>query len=167
MYKKGDYIVYGNAGVYKVEDITTLKGISYAEKNKEYYVLKPAFSSGVVYYPVDSDKVFTRHIITKEEAEKIIALIPEIKVETKDFDSTNELSEYYKSIISNHNCKDLVELLMTIYKKKEIASEQKRKLWQVDEVYQKQAEIQLYSEFAVALNIDISEVEAYIQEKIK
>ena len=55
---------------------------------------------------------------------------------------------------------------MMIYKKREIASEQKRKLWQVDEVYQKQAENQLYSEFAVALNIDISEVEDYIKEKI-
>jgi CarD family transcriptional regulator len=116
---------------------------------------------------VNSDKVFTRHIISKEEVEKIIASIPEIKVDAKSFDNTGELSEHYKSIISNHNCKDLIELLMVIYKKREIASEQKRKLWQVDEVYQKQAENQLYSEFAVALNIDINEVEAYIQEKIK
>ena len=106
MYSKGDLIVYGNAGVYKVEDITTLKGVSYAEKNKEYYVLKPLFSEGVVYYPVDSDKIFTRPIISKEEVERIITLIPEIESKSIVCGSVAELTEHYKSVFATHSCED-------------------------------------------------------------
>ena len=167
MYNKGDLIVYGNAGVYKIQDITTLKGVSYAEKNKEYYVLKPMFSEGVVYYPVDSDKIFIRHIISKEEVERIIDLIPEIESKTIVFDNVNELTEHYKSVFATHDCKDLVELLMSIYQKKKLAKEQKRKLGQIDETYLRQAENQLYSEFAAALGIDKSDVEEYIKNRVE
>jgi len=167
VYNKGDLIVYGNAGVYKIQDITTLKGVSYAEKNKEYYVLKPMFSEGVVYYPVDSDKIFIRHIISKEEVERIIDLIPEIESKTIVFDNVNELTEHYKSVFATHDCKDLVELLMSIYQKKKLAKEQKRKLGQIDETYLRQAENQLYSEFAAALGIDKSDVEEYIKNRVE
>ena len=167
MYSKGDLIVYGNAGVYKVEDITTLKGVSYAEKNKEYYILKPLFSEGVVYYPVDSDKIFTRPIISKEEVERIITLIPEIESKSIVCGSVAELTEHYKSVFATHSCEDLVKLLMSIYQKKQLAKEQNRKLGQIDETYLRQAENQLYSEFAAALGIDKSEVEEYIRTKVE
>jgi len=166
MYNKGDLIVYGNAGVYRVEDITTLKGVSYAEKNKKYYVLKPLFTEGVVYYPVDSDKIYTRPIISKEEVEKIIDLIPELESKEIVCDSVSELTDYYKSVFANHNCKNLIELLMSLYQKRQMAKEQKRKLSQIDETYFKQAENQLYSEFAAALGIDKNEVEEYIQSRL-
>lgn len=167
MYKKGDYIVYGNAGAYKVSDITTLSGVSYADKNTSYYVLKPVFSSGVVYYPVNSQKIFTRPVITKESVEALIKQIPEISVEVKEFSNLAELSDYYKQKFQNHTCRSLIELLLFIEKKKQQLAEQNKRLGQVDETNLKAAQELLYAEFAVALNIDISEVEGYIQGKIK
>ncbi len=167
MYEKGDLIVYGNAGVYEVADISALSGVSYAEKNKKYYFLKPLYSEGTVYYPVDSDKIYTRKIITKEEVDSIIDLIPQINSEAVLGVSMTELSERYKELQNSHNCKDLIELLMSIYQKKQIVKEQKRRLGQIDEVYFKQAEHQLYSEFAAALGIDKNEVEGYIQKRLE
>ena len=44
MFKNGDYVVCGNNGICKVEDITTLS-ISGVDKNRQYYLLKPVFLS--------------------------------------------------------------------------------------------------------------------------
>lgn len=167
MYSKGDYIVYGNAGVYSVEDITTLSGVGYAEKNKKYYVLKPKFSSGVVYYPTDSDKISIRPIMTKEEAEKIINSIPEMEVEIKEFYSNNELSECYKSLLKDNNPENLIRAMLFIEKRKEIAAVQKRKFGSIDESYQKQVENQLFSELSIVLNLERNEVEEYLKKQIE
>ncbi len=166
MYNKDDLIVYGTAGVYKVENITKLSGVSYADSKKEYYVLKPLFSEGVVYYPVDSNKIFTRKIISKEEVDSIIDLIPKMQSEAVMGVSVAELAERYKTLQNSHNCEDLIELLMSIYQKRQIVKEQNKRLGQIDEVYFKETENLLYSEFAAALKIEKNEVENYIQNRL-
>ena len=62
MFQKGDKIVYGQTGVCIVEDVVE-KALIKNEK-KLYYLLKPLFQqNNVIYAPVDSDKVFMRHVI--------------------------------------------------------------------------------------------------------
>ena len=56
MFAVGDYIIYGNHGVCRVEKIGTVS-LSMADKNKVYYTLRPVYKSeAVVYAPVENPK---------------------------------------------------------------------------------------------------------------
>ncbi len=69
MFEIGDKVVYGVVGVCEVENIDTppIKGIS-----GDYYFLQPVFDSkGIIYSPVDSNKVMIRGIMTVKECDKL------------------------------------------------------------------------------------------------
>ena len=78
MFEKGDYVIYGNNGICRVQDITTLS-ISGIDKNRKYYLLKPVYSSGsTVYTPVDTAETLLRPALSREEADSLIRSIPDI-----------------------------------------------------------------------------------------
>ena len=72
MFQPGELLVYGTTGVCRVEEITT-PDITRADRGRRYYLLKPLYQDGVIYAPVDSDKVPIRPVISREEAEALIA----------------------------------------------------------------------------------------------
>lgn len=67
MYQIGEHIMYKNIGICVVEEIGK-PGFS-ADKEKEYYTLRPLDATGNarIYVPVDSD-IFMRNIITKKRS---------------------------------------------------------------------------------------------------
>ena len=75
MFQKGDLIVYGNTGVCRVEDIGPLKNMGDSKEIKDYYILSPVFSSGVIYIPANT-RVFMRPVLTKEQVDALIDRIP-------------------------------------------------------------------------------------------
>lgn len=66
MFSKNEYIIYGSTGVCKIIDIVKKKfGFN---KEREYYILKPAYdTNSTIYAPIDNDKISIRKIMTKEE----------------------------------------------------------------------------------------------------
>jgi len=163
MYKKGDMIVYENTGVCKIADIRRIDGCG----EKLYYCLEPVFEAGVIYSPVESKKVSIRPAVSKAEAESIINAIPSVNAESFCCKSFKELTEHYKDIMNTHSCKNLVELLMSIHKKKQAAIKNGRKIGQIDERFMKKAEDMLYGEFSVSLGIPKDEIEGYIKSKVE
>lgn len=161
MYQTGDLILYGRTGVCRVEEITSVKQRG-AEAEVRYYVLKPLYQSCNITTPVDNTRVFSRPIISREDAERIIAAIPTVKVEPYHNRNLNQLREYYKTRMETYDCSDLVELTMSLYAKKREAEAQKRKFGAVDERFMKEAEELLFGELAVALDIQRDEVRSYI-----
>ena len=72
MFAIEDYIIYGNHGVCKVENIGTVS-LPMADKDKIYYTLRPVYmNEAVVYAPVENPKSVMRSILSKEEAEQLI-----------------------------------------------------------------------------------------------
>ena len=166
MYNVNDMVVYGNTGVCRVVDIGTPK-FHGVDVKQCYYTLKPVFGDGVIYCPVENNRVFIRPVISKEEAEKVIEAIPSIKAEAYHNRSTQLLTEHYCEAINSHSCRELIELVMSIYQKKQSMLGQKRRLGQVDERFMKRAQALLYGELAVALGIEKDEVENYIASKVE
>jgi len=165
MYQVNDLVMYGNDGVYRVEAICTpdIKGIN---KNKLYYVLNPIYRVGRTYIPVDT-KMFMRPIITYEVAQQMIDHIPSIKTNVYNNSNMRMLEDHYKELFQTHNCEDLIQLIKTVYAKKEIAINEGKKTGQIDERYMKKAEDLLYSEFAIALDMPKEDVRNYIEERVK
>lgn len=165
MYKVGDPLLYGSTGVCRVEELKEQVFPTTGEK-RLYYVLKPLYEDCTISTPVDSDRVFIRPIISREEAEQVIARIPQIHAQAYHSRVTRELSEHYDAILKSHDCDSLVELTMSIYIKKQELLQQKRKFGSVDERFLKRAEELLFGELAAALDIPRDQVQKYIEERV-
>lgn len=162
MFKKADIVVYGQTGVCEITDITEKTLIK--NEKRLYYVLRPFYQqNNVIYAPVDSEKVFIRPVISKEDAENLILKIPAISEEAKDFEIT---AEECKEYITSHNIENLVMLTAKIYNKKKAVQAQKKKLGFSDERYMNLAEGLLFGELAAAIGIEPEQVPEYIKSKI-
>jgi len=166
MFQAGDLVVYGTTGVCRVESIDR-PNMTGADRHKEYYRLKPFYQDGVIYTPVDNPKVFIRPVISREEAERLIDLIPSIRAEAYRAPTLQALAQHYQTVVHSHSCQDLIELMMSIYAKQKQAESLNRRLGMVDERYRKQAERLLYGELAVALETPFDDVQAYIGQRVE
>jgi CarD family transcriptional regulator len=160
MYSVGDLIIYSSTGVCRVEDITERDG-------RPYYVLKPLYQVGIIQCPADSTKVFTRPVISRQEAEELIADIPNIHAEAYHTRVLSQLSQHYEAALKSHNCRTLIELTKSIYAKRENCLKLKKKLGAVDERFMRRAEELLFGELAAALDIEKSSVPEYISSVIE
>ena len=166
MYKKGEYVIYGNNGICRIENIGIPKGTPMAASGKEYYTLSPVFGSGNIYAPLDT-KVFMRPILTKAQAEELIEQIPQIQGEVFEGKDVRALSEKYKGCLDTHQCEDLVKLIKTVYQKEKIMVESGKKLAKTEQEFGKLAKELLHREFSMALELPYEEVEAYIVNRVK
>ncbi len=163
MFKIGEYVVCGNKGVCRVEDITTLD-ITGVDKERKYYILKPKYvSASTVYIPVDSSESM-RKVLQAEEAKKLIGHIPDIPLLTFTDDKLSE--QAYKECMKSNDCEELVKMIKTIYLRKQKRIQAGRKVTAVDAKYIHLAEESLYGELAVSLDMSRDEVEAYVAGEI-
>ncbi|MEW9077212.1 CarD family transcriptional regulator [Terrisporobacter glycolicus] len=165
MYKIGEFIVYGNEGVCRVDDISELS-IGGSSKGKTYYTLKPMHDNGTVFAPIDTT-VFMRPIVSYEEVHKLIEQIPSIKEIDHDKKSVREWQEYYKKLIKNHDCMDLLTVMITLKDKKNTAINNGKKLSQMDDKFMRAAKNLIEAEFSIVLGIEKEDVELYIDDSLK
>lgn len=165
MYQKNEFVIYGERGVCRVEDICTPEGLPGVQKGRLYYKLTPIREAGTIYIPVDTN-VFMRPVITKEEAEELISQIPRLRESQPGSRNAKEMEEYYKDVLHSHNCLDLLELIRAVYVRSQNSIQNGKKPGQVDMRYQKRAEELLHGELAVVLQIPTDQVAAYIETKV-
>lgn len=165
MYQVGDLIFYGGTGVCRVTGAKTLDLLGTGAP-QPYYILNPLYQECTISAPANSDKVFIRSVLTRQEAEDLIDSIPTIQAEAYHNRMLHQLEQHYEASFKSHACADLVEMTMSIYAKKQILKEQKRKFGMVDERFLKRAEDLLFGELAVALDIPKGDVPSYIQSRV-
>lgn len=165
MFQVNDYIIYGSHGVCRITDVGTLS-ISIADKDKVYYTLQPVYQNEtIIYAPVDNCRVVMRPVITKEEAEELIADIP--MIETIWIANEREREVRYKETVKTCDCRELVKIIKTIYQRKEERIQSGKKVTAIDERYFRVVGDQLYGELAFVLDIEKENVETYISERIQ
>lgn len=170
MYQIGDLIIYENSGVCEVSDVTTpadCSALSGMPKDRTYYILHPVFGKGTIYTPADSDKAFMRPVISKDEAIRLIGLIPTMRTDAYYAQNLQDLKTHYRTATGSHRCEDLMAVTMSVYHKKQHAKARGKRVGQVDEKYMQQAEELLFGELAVALGISRSEVPGYIKRALE
>ena len=165
MFQKGELILYGGTGVCRVTDIISKK-FSRTDPEKLYYILTPLYQSGTITTPVENGKVFTRPVISREEAISLIDEIPHIEAEAYHNTNLQQLESHYKQELESHDCMDLLRLTMSTYQKKKEREEAKLKFGAVDRRYMERAEDLLFGELAVALDIERESVQAFIEDRL-
>lgn len=164
MFEKDQLIMCGGHGVCRVVNITG-NPIDRLDKVRKYYVLEPVFEKGsTVYTPVDNDKVIMRRIMNREEAEELVGRITGI--DTVWIQEEKSREQMYKDAIRTYDCQSLVQIIKTLYMRKQSRLKEGKKVLSSDEQYLRKAEELLYSEMSLALSIPKSEVEAYIRKAV-
>lgn len=165
MYQVGQYIVYGFEGVCRVEAIgpVDIKG---TRQDVDYYTLTTVYQNGKLYIPVESG-AYSRPVITREQADQLIADMPNIDAEVIEINNVRLLTERYQAFLKSNDCREWVKLIRSIRAKCVKAAEKGRRLGQVDERCLKQAEEKLHAELAIALDIPVKEVRDYITKTLE
>lgn len=163
MFKVGEYVVYGNTGVCKVEGIGPL---SIGSSDKDYYTLVPVYGrNSRIYAAVDSDKVVIRPIMTRKESDALIDEMEEIG--TLPIGDEKRREEIYKETMKTCDCKEWVRIIKTLYFRKMDRLSKGKKVTSSDERYLQMAEENLYGELAFSLQMPKEEVEEFMTEKIR
>ena len=164
MYQVGDRIIYGSNGVCVIEEIKMME-VPHSMEQRPYYIIKPMYQECRISAPVDT-KIFMRPIISSEQARTLIDGIPAVEAAPYYNSALRQLQDYYEKKMSSHSCEDLIELTLSLYRKKQEVLAQKRKFGAIDERYMKRAEDLLFGELAVALDIQKNEVRQFISDRL-
>lgn len=163
MYKIGECIIYGNKGVCKVDSICTMGS---GKETQDYYCLIPASdSAGRIFTPINNDKVIMRKLLSREEAMELIESIPEIEQLAIEDEKQREMD--YKKAIHSCNCRTLISVIKTVYCRKQERLAKGMKSTVIDDRYLKEAENNLYSELALAIGKDKSEIPEFVIGRIE
>ncbi len=145
------YIVYRN------EVCQILK-----EENNLYFLIPVNDDS--IKYQVPKDSILLRKLITKEEIDKLLLEIPEIK--TID-NGDKKIEQIYKELMNRRTHEDLIKIIKTTYLRNQLRVLNNKKISEIDDEYLKRAEKYLYEEIGVVLNLSFQETKAYIINKLK
>lgn len=169
MYQVGQFILYGRTGVCRV-DGTISRTVPGENPARLYYVLHPVYQNGSIWAPVDSvdnRTIFTRPIMSRDEAQAFIEHLPTLTSEPYYNPNLGQLREYYRQQLESLSGENLALLICSIYRKKQRAKAENRKLGTVDEQVFHDAENILYGELAISLGLDREEVKGYIDKTLR
>ena len=159
MFKKGDYVVYSNNGICRVEDTVTM---SMSDGKKEYYTLIPINEpTAKIYLPLDYKGQRVRLAMNEEQARELCAGIDGI--EKISVANEKERERTYKEAIASNDPYILAGVLKTISGRKKARELQGKKSTSIDDRYLKLVENQLYGELMHALKVDKEELEHIIK----
>jgi len=162
MYQVGDLVVYGSIGVCRVDGVSCPD----PDSNKQFYQLAPLYQAGVIYTPVEPGKIPLRPVMSREDALALVDQIPSVHAEVYRERTLQLLAQRYQSTLQTGDPLQLLTLTMSVYRKRQQAESQNRRLGMVDERFGRQAERLLFGELAVALEISVNDVPAYISARI-
>lgn len=165
MFEIGQFVVHGNNGVCKVEDIGTLD-VPGLPADRVYYTLTPHNTrGGKIFTPVDNQKVIMRPVINREEALKLIDDINNIDSLWVLDEKKREFA--YKEAFQKCDCREMVKIIKTIYSHTEERLAEGKKVSNCDERYFKMAEDRFYGELAIPLQMEIDEVREYVIQRVE
>ena len=162
MFQKDDYVMYGNVGACQILDIRTEQ---FGKEETLYYILKPLEGdNSTIYFPVGSEKVSMRKLLTASQAKQLISSLPEIKAEWIENDQQRKAK--FEEIIRTGNRRELAKLVKTCHLAREAKVKEGKKLHMADERLMEKATRLLHGELAHVLHIRPEEVESYIDESL-
>ena len=165
MFSIGEKVMYGGTGVCVVEEITSVK-FSASQPGKPYYLLRPMYQTGTIQTPADSGKVPIRPVMNRSEAEAVIDAMPTVPAEICTEKNLSALRNYYQKQITSFDSMDLIRLAKSIRAKKIEAEKRQKRIGSTDEKYLRRAEELLFGELAVALEISMDDVPAFIEQRL-
>lgn len=162
MFAINDYVFYGSGGVCQIVDLqyAPLDGMP---KDRQYYILHSVYNqNSVMYIPVDSDGVFLRHLMSREEAEALVKRIPSVEV----IEETNAkaLRDKYYELMKMHSPIEWVRVMKTVQYRMNEPRQVPRRISETERSFFETAKKHLYSELSIVLEIPLGDVAQYLEQ---
>ena len=160
MFEVGEYVVYGNKGVCKVNSVgpVDIPGIP---KERQYYTLSQVYTRGsTIFTPVDSDKVVLRRVLTSKEAKDLINDAAHMNPVWIQNDKERE--QRFTEILRSADTRSLFEMIIALHHRKERRLAAGKKATSTEERYSHAAEDILFGELGISLGIARDEVKDFV-----
>lgn len=165
MFDKGDYVVYGGDGVFRVEEIGPLD-ISGIPATQMFYTLKPISGrDSTVFSPIENEGSTIRPVMSKEDAKKLIDSIEEIELLEIPDDKKREI--VFKESLRKYDNFELIRIMKTLIRRRDEKLAAGKKVTALDEKYYHIAEERLCGELTVALNMERGDVVKVVGDRIE
>ena len=164
MFSVNEKIHYGGSGVCVIQEIATMR---FGRTREKYYVLKPVYqNASVIYVPVENQQLVSkmRPVLSREEVDRLIDDMPDIPTAWEEDPQARKAS--FDALLRSNECRSLIVIIKTLHAQKERRQADGKTLHVADETYLREAQRLLYDEFAGALEIQPTQVHAYIQSKL-
>ncbi len=163
MFSVGDYMVYGISGVCRVEDICASP---FDKKDtRTFYMLRPlgATAGSVIYTPTDNVQVAMRPLMSVEQAEQLIGLLPSIL--PLEIPTEKMRRDIYRQTMQSCDPVQYARLIKTVRHRRAEMLAQHKRLSETDSDFERNAKLSLYHELAVVLDKPYAEIEPYLLER--
>ena len=160
----GDLILYGETGVCRVEEIVDKEFLG---NIVSCYRLTPLYQNCAIFTPVEGGNIFMRPIVTREEADSLLASVSTVEPNICEITAPRPLTEHYDKIIKTHDCAEWITLAVSIRAKRKRLIEKKKKLSAVDERFKKKSEDLIFGELSAALGIDRNSVKDQFENMVE
>ena len=104
-----------------------------------------------------------RPVISREEAEALIEAIPNIEPAVCRDNRFNHVDAFYKELFRQHSCEALVAIVKGLYLR---MNEKKTRSSRAESTMKRAKDI-LHGELSIALDMDVSQVEDYIRDRLE
>ncbi|MBQ8908579.1 MAG: hypothetical protein IJY71_08370 [Clostridia bacterium] len=160
MYQINDIIFYGGTGICQVDDIRT-EPFDGAPSDVLYYVMHTLHEPRqTIFNPVTNDKVFTRHLLTQEEAEEFLAGASSIEGLTAP--SSKLLREEYTKTMKTYLPEGWVKVMRTFMEREAAAV----RVTDAERAFFEAAKRHLFTEIALAYGEEPKKAEARVWEAL-
>ena len=164
MYKLGDRVMYGTHGVC---EIVRLEQKRIERKNIEYYVLSPVHSSSACFYiPTQNEKALSKLTSLLSKDELVRVLTDQAAAEDPWIDDENARRQLIKEVLASGNQAELIRWVRTMHIHRSLLLDAGKKFHQADEMFLKDAEKILMTEFAIVLEIPEDSVRQCVQQLV-
>ena len=164
MFQIGDLLFYGTNGVCRVSEICSSPFDS--SDTRSFYKLTPIAenTSLVIYTPVENTQVVMRSLISKEEAEALLARIASIEKVSVAIEKHRK--DAYRETIREGNPEGFVKIIKTVRARRELFRRTRRRVPDMDNDFEHTAKTCLYGELSAVLGICREEIHRIITESI-
>jgi len=160
MFQINDYVFYESGGICKIADIQTAP-LENMPADRQYYVLQSIHdSNGTSYVPIDSDCVFLRLLMTRQEAEALLDRIPYITVINES--NPKLLRTKYLDAMRTHDPVEWVRGIKTVYLRSTERTSRTMRISETERTLADTAKHYLHTELALALGESEAGMEDYI-----
>ena len=164
MFQIGDLLFYGTNGVCRVSEICSSPFDS--TDTRSFYKLTPIseHSTLVIFTPIDNDRVVMRPLISKEEAEALIARLGEIEKVAVAVEKYRK--DAYREAIREGAPEGFVKIIKTVRARREVFRKTRRRVPDLDNDFEFTAKNCLYGELCTVLGIPREEIHRIVTESI-
>ncbi len=162
MYSIGEYVVYGNKGVCRIDKIGPID-IPGMSADRDYYTMTQVYSkSSVIFTPVDN--AVLRRVISKDDTMKLIH--DSIEFEPEWIPNDKERERAFVETLRTADSEKLIRMIKTLAHRRDQRVADGKKATSTDERYYHAAEDILYGEFGIALGMEKNLVKPFVLSEI-